>query len=42
MKHAGTAGVPFGSASIPAGQATGATDNCAAGGGGYAILTFSP
>ncbi|HET6338071.1 MAG TPA: MopE-related protein [Polyangiales bacterium] len=41
-QHAGTMGVPFGSASIPAGNATGATDDCAAGGAGYAILTFSP
>lgn len=41
-QHAGTAGVPFGSASIPAGQAAGATNDCAAGGGGYAIVTFGP
>lgn len=41
-QHAGSMGVPFGSASIPNGAAVGATDNCGAGGDGYAILTFSP
>jgi hypothetical protein len=39
--HAGTEGVPYsGGASLPAGQAEGATDNCGAGGGGYAVITF--
>jgi hypothetical protein len=39
--HVGVDGVPFSSASLPMGQASGATDDCAAGGGGYAIVMFS-
>jgi hypothetical protein len=40
-KHTGSGGVPFASSSLPAGQAVGATDDCAAGGGGYAVVRFS-
>jgi hypothetical protein len=41
LTELGAEGVPYASASLPAGQAAGATNDCGAGGGGYAILTFS-
>jgi len=37
----GTSGTPFDAASLPAGQATGGTSSCNAGGDGYAIVAFS-
>jgi hypothetical protein len=40
VTHAGAEGLPYSTGPLPAGQATGATEACAAGGGGYAILTF--
>jgi hypothetical protein len=42
VTHAGVEGVPYASALIPAGRASGATDDCAAGGDGYAIVRFGP
>lgn len=37
----GNDGTPFDAASLPAGQAVGGAGSCGAGGGGYAIVTFS-